>query len=475
MKGLSIRWRLTLWYGLSIAVILAVFCLSLFILLRQQMVARVDDGLAEEVKEIGLEIELATDADSFNTAAQARFSQHSFYRFLVRDDAGRTVFSSPNFGPSKPRLVALGSPNGQIRFAAFDSETGEAYRVAMQSIGSKFGTLEAYVFRSLGPLNADLASLKWVMMLLLPVGVAFSLGIGHLLTGRALAPVQQVVEAANSINISCLDRRIDVLNPHDEIGRLSLALNSLIARLERAVGEIRRFTADASHEIRTPLATLRVEAEAALQAERSSVEYQRALGVVVDEATRLSRLTNQLLHLSRFDAGIISSQTDVVQLDALAQDVADQLKPLAEHRGVDLVVHLTQPVQVLGDDIQLSQALFNVVDNAVKYSLRGGMVELSVSATTAEATVIVRDDGVGIPAECVPHVFDRFFRVNQSREFDGEGTGLGLSIARTAIMAHGGEITITSDQGKGTSVRIVIPLAVRAELPAHSFIAAAER
>lgn len=461
MSGLSIRWRLTLWYGLSIAVVLAAFCLSLFILLRQQIVARVDDGLAEEVKEVGLEIALAANADDFNAAAEARFSQHSFYRFLVRDSAGRAIFTSPSFEPSVTRLESLRSLNGAILFAAFDDSSGEAHRVAMQSISSSFGALDVYVFRSLAPLNADLASLKWIMTLLLPIGVAFSLGIGHLLTGRALAPVQQVVEAANSINISCLDRRIDVLNPHDEIGRLSLALNSLIARLERAVGEIRRFTADASHEIRTPLATLRIEAESALQTDRSAEEYRRALGVVVDEATRLSRLTNQLLHLSRFDAGIISFESDAVQLDALAQDVADQLKPLAEHRGVDLSVHLIQPVQVLGDDIQLSQALFNVLDNAVKYSQRGDKVELSVDATPAKAMVTVTDSGIGIPAESVPRVFDRFFRVNQSRELDGEGTGLGLAIARTAIMAHGGEITLSSSEGQGTVVHIDIPLASR--------------
>ncbi|WP_428305675.1 sensor histidine kinase [Lacipirellula sp.] len=472
---MSIRWRLTLWYGLSIAAVLVAFCLLLFILLRQQIVARVDDGLAEEVKEVGLEVELASSADGFNTAAQARFSQHSFYRFLVRDSAGRGVFTSPNFAPPSASMKKLGIPNGQIRFAALDDEAGESHRVAMQSIASAFGTLDVYVFRSLAPLNADLASLKWIMTLLLPVGVAFSLGIGHLLTGRALAPVQQVIEAANSINISCLDRRIDVLNPHDEIGRLSLSLNSLIARLERAVSEIRRFTADASHEIRTPLATLRIEAESALQADRPAEEYRRALRVVVDEATRLSRLTNQLLHLSRFDAGIISSQTDIVQLDALAQDVADQLRPLAEHRGVDLAVHLDQPVEVLGDDIQLSQALFNVLDNAVKYSLCGGRVELSISATSAEAAVTVKDSGIGIPAEYVPHVFDRFFRGTQSRELDGDGTGLGLAIARTAIMAHGGEITLQSSQEQGTVVRISIPLASRPEAAAQIQAAAPER
>ena len=190
------------------------------------------------------------------------------------------------------------------------------------------------------------------------------------MAGRALAPVKQIANVANSITIDRLDRRIEIANPNDEIGRLAATLNSLIARLERAVNEIQRFTADASHELRTPLAALLSEAESALRSPRSPEEYVETLAVIVEEATRLGRLADQLLNLSRQDAGILQYEHDSVRLDALLLDVADQLRPLAEKRNVRIACGEIQPCELQGDDIRLSQAFFNVLENAVKYTPR---------------------------------------------------------------------------------------------------------
>lgn len=458
MTRLSIRCRLTLWYSIALGVILCGFCLVLLLLMRQQVFARTDAGLREEVEEIGLEIGLADTAEAFKRQAQARFSQHDFYDFLVVDEAGRIIFfSSEQKDQTVDRLASFDGPKG-VRIETLEVGDRGAYRIAATSLESSFGNLNLQVMRSLRPIYADLHTLQWAMIGLLPVVVALALTTGYFLAGHALRPVQQVVDAANSISISCLDRRIEVANSHDEIGKLAAALNSLIARLEKAVTEIRRFTADASHEIRTPIASLRLEAETALLSPRSSREYTHTLAIVVEETTRLGRLADQLLSLSRHDAGITQRANEPVQIDALVRDVVDHLRPFADSSGVELECACDLPCEVLGDDIRLSQVFFNILENAIKYSASGGRVLIRMRCEAERVVIDVEDTGMGISARDLPHVFDRFFRVDPSRHIEGGGAGLGLSIAKAAVESHQGTITISSQLGTGTTLTVSLPI-----------------
>jgi len=464
MTRLSIRWRLTLWYGIALAVMLCGFCLLLHLLLWQQVMARTDAGLREEVKEISQEIALAENASAFRAAAEARFTQHSFYEFLVSDPQGQVIFASSDLRSPHQWSVGI-DERTPIEFITHNLDPRGPYRMARSCVSSRFGTLNVQVMRSLMPIYADLNALQWVMAGLMPLSIVLALAIGHFLAGKVLAPVQRVVDAANSIEISCLDRRIEVVNPHDEIGKLAAALNSLIARLEQAVTEIRRFTADASHEIRTPIAALRTEAETALRLPRSTEEYAHALTVIVEEATRLGRLTDQLLHLSRHDAGITGCVYDPVPLDALLQDVVDQLQSFAIDRGVTLYCENLAPGEVLGDDIRLSQVLFNVIENAIKYTPTGGRVDMRLRFAERWAVVEVEDSGIGIPTEDLPRLFERFYRVDPSRQSDSGGAGLGLAIAKAAVLAHQGTIDVSSQPGVGTTVIIRLPATSGGKVP----------
>ena len=465
MTRLSIRWRLTLWYGVSLAVLLCGFCLILMLLMRQQVFVRTDAGLREEVKELSVEIGLAESAAVFQSAATARFGHHEFYDFLVTDDAGRAVFTSSDRFALDELPAGSEAGSSDVMFATLHLGELGPYRIATASLPGRFGRLKVRVLRSLTPLYSDLQALQWVMTGLLPIDVLLALAVGHFLAGRAVARVQHVVDVANAIDITCLDRRISVANPHDEIGRLSLALNSLIMRLEQAVSEIRRFTADASHEIRTPLAVLRAEAETTLRSSRSPEEYARALTVIVDEAARLGRLTDQLLHLSRYDSGITLCAQEPVPLDALLQDVTEQLQPLAADRQVALHCELKVCCEVPGDDIRLSQVFFNVVENAIKYA-PGGEVAIRLHLVEPWAVVEVEDSGEGIPDGALLHVFDRFYRVDASRQRASGGAGLGLSIARAAVLAHEGTIEIRSQVSVGTIVTVRLPT-VSKDRPKH--------
>lgn len=468
MTRLSIRWRLTLWYGMSLAVLLCGFCVLLMLLMRQQVFVKTDAGLGEEVKELSVEVGLAESRLAFAAAANARFTTHGFYDYVVVDEAGQTVFASAGRFDAESIPETASKSISTVTFATLTQRQSGPWRVASATASSPFGPVRLHVLRSLTPLYSDLQVLQWVMVGLLPIGFLLALAVGHFLGGRALAPVQQVVDVANSIDITCLDRRIEIVNPHDEIGRLSAALNLLISRLEHAVAEIHRFTADASHEIRTPLAVLRAEAEATLRSPRTTAEYVEALSVIVAESIRLGRLADQLLHLSRYDSGLAGCVREPVPLDALLADVVEQLRPLTIEQNVTLQLRENPSCEILGDDIRLSQVFFNVVENAIKYT-PGGEVVVRLAVVESWAVVEVEDNGPGIPNTALPHVFDRFFRADPSRSQQGNvlgGAGLGLSIAEAVVKAHDGLISICSEVGSGTKVTVRLPRTI--PTPTHA-------
>jgi signal transduction histidine kinase len=242
------------------------------------------------------------------------------------------------------------------------------------------------------------------------------------------------------------------------LGLLAQTINEMIARLERSFAEVRRFTADASHELRTPLAAIRSEAEVALGRPSLSADQQHLLGSILEECARLARLTDQLLTLSREDAGVVTQDWQPVDLTALASGAAETMRPLAESRGADLLVDGAGPAWVCGDEGRLRQVFYNLLDNALKHVAEGGKVEVRVEASDGEAIALVRDTGEGIPPEHLPHVFERFYRVDRARSRAMGGTGLGLSIVHSIVLAHGGRIELDSAPGLGTTARVALPL-----------------
>lgn len=457
MKSLSIRWRLTLWYAAALVVLLSIFSAALILLTRQQLLSRTDGALREELRELSLEMQLTPDATGFAAHLQTRFTQHDIYDFAVFDESGIVHFRSQ---------ALLDVPSAQLPdiavvrrhpFMNLELGIGTPFRVYCQPVKTSRGDFWAMACTSLKPFLNEMWTLQMLVLALLPVGVVIALVGGYFLAKRALAPVDHIAQVASDITISDLDRRIPVTNSQDEIGKLTLTLNSLIARLEQAVDEIRRFTADASHELRTPLAALRCEAESALQRLRSPEEYEQTLRSIVDEADRLTRLTSQLLDLSRLDTGLAAGVSEPVRLDAIVQDVVDQLRPLADDRQIQLSVADLTPCEAQGNDIQLRQAILNVVENALKYSHQGGDVQVVLLTGVGTAQIVVKDTGVGIREEHLARVFDRFYRVDASRHASTGGAGLGLSIARSTLRAHGGDIQLKSRFGVGTTAILEIP------------------
>ena len=295
-------------------------------------------------------------------------------------------------------------------------------------------------------------------LLALPLTLAVAAFAGYALARRALAPLEQMALRAEQITSEHLDERLPTDNVDSELGQLARAFNSTLARLEQSFEQLRRFTSDASHELRTPLTAMRSVGEVGLQKDGSREEYRDTIGSMLEEGNRLTRLVDSLLTISRADAGAIPFHPSVFSVLELTREAAALLEVLMEEKSLRLTLTGDESALVRGDRLFLRQSLVNIIHNAVKYSPLRGTISVNVRPDGAgRVTIEIADDGPGIPPEHVTNVFDRFYRVDQSRTRNEGGAGLGLSIANWAVQAHGGEIGLDSAPGAGCTFRICLP------------------
>jgi two-component system OmpR family sensor kinase len=284
--------------------------------------------------------------------------------------------------------------------------------------------------------------------------------IGVVLARSALRPVDQIVARARLIGAANLTERLPDPGTSDELGRLAATLNEMLDRIERSVESQRRFTADASHELRSPLSRLRIELEVALRRPRTLADYEAVLRSALEEAERLSRLTEELLMLARLDAGEAVARPDApVALAPLVEAELNRLKPEADARQITVAVAAPPEVAVQAPADTLGLVIANLLQNAVKFSPPTGRVTVTLRPKGTEAVLSVANSGPGIPPEDLPRVFERFYRGTRSRSPDLPGVGLGLAISRAIVDAYGGHIAVESTRRAGTTFTVRLPLA----------------
>jgi len=304
----------------------------------------------------------------------------------------------------------------------------------------------------------ELGEFGEILLLGFPVAVLLAGFGGYGLARKALAPIDAMATQSQKISAERLSDRLPIQNPEDELGRLGTAFNDLLARLQGAFDQLRRFTADASHELRTALTAIRSVGEVALQEQKNPAEYRDVIGSMLEEVDRLTRLVESLLALSRADAGQIQLQRTDISLLTIAREASAMVEVLAEEKGQQLGVDGDASIIVSADRLILRQAIVNLLDNAIKYSPKASRISIRLArGTDNQATVDIADQGPGIPSEHQPYVFDRFYSVDKARTREWGGAGLGLSIARWAVQAHEGELTLRSEQGQGAIFRIWLP------------------
>src|SRR5262249_52550385 len=429
----SVRARLTLWYAGVLTLIICIFSAGILLFVAARLYAGLDEQLGREIATIGRGYR--EEPDELKDLA----SHWGITLFQVDKDGSVRHQTEAWEREGLARALQAGAAASPISWTA---PNGRHYRVQHVS-GSSDGVAAAIEENSL-------RDTLWTLAAVLAMGIPFAVGLaiagGYFLAGRVLAPVGAMADKAREITAESLAQRLPVDNPGDEFGRLATVFNDTLSRLQDAFERLRRFTADASHELRTPLTAMRSVGEVALRNPIDASAYRDVIGSMLEEVDRLTRLVESLLTLTRADSGRIQLTPEAVDLGALAGGVIDQLRVLADEKQQDLSLRAPATVHAVGGAGLLRQGLMNLIHNAIKYTPNGGAISVELKTVKpGQASIEVRDTGVGIPAEHRDRIFDRFYRVDASRSRDEGGVGLGLAIARWAIEANGGRIELASD------------------------------
>ena len=453
----TIRVRLTLWYVVLLAVILVAFSAFLYLNLAWSLYAELDRSLEGEAQQVTAMVDLEKGRLEFKGRAD-RLEPGTLV--VLRDLAGRRVFANDDDQPvASPDEALSRASQGNQTLSTVQLADGTAWRLLTRPLVVKkglVGTLQ--VARRQEQIEATLGHLLVLLASAVPVTLVLAIAGGLFLAGRALDPIDRITRAAEQIGAEDLSRRLDLPASPDEVGRLAATFDHMLERIHCAYQRQRQFTADAAHELRTPLALLRTQIEVTLARRGTPDEYHTVLASIDEDAVRMTQLVNDLLTLARADDGQEALEFEPLHLNALVDDVVAAMARLAESRGVRLERSTAEPeVLVEADQTRLTQLVVNLVDNGLKYTPAGGTVTLSVDQTPTGTLLRVADTGVGIAPEHLPHLFERFYRVDKARARAEGGAGLGLAISQWVARAHGGDITVESRPGRGTTFTVRLP------------------
>jgi heavy metal sensor kinase len=458
----SIRLRLTLWYVLILAVLLASFSAGVYLILRHNMYDNLDDSIRGRAGTL-LEV-LSYERGRPTFAGRVSPDSNAGENFTrVFDASGEVTFDNSAAAgnvPVDPQATSRAlRGTTAIRTVVVGDDPMRVWTLPIRIDGGIVGVLE--IGQSQEDLNETLQALLLIIAVVYPVtlGVA-SIG-GVFLASRALSPIDTLTRLARRISAEDLGQRLDMSHPDDEVGRLASTLDEMIARLDNAFRRQRQFTADASHELRTPLTVIEGQIEVALQRERDNETYRRVLQTAKREVDRMIRMVGSLLTLARADAGQITISKDVVDLSDLVSATVEQVRPLADQKQLALTLEPAPNTFLEADEDLLLQVLLSLLDNAFKYTPSGGGVSVGWRKEGGDTEVWVKDTGAGIPDEHIQHVFDRFYRVDAARSEDTSSAGLGLSICRWIVEAHGGSISVESTPGEGSTFIARLPTSSR--------------
>ena len=466
MNSRSLSVRLVTWYAGVLTAVFVLLGALTFISLRHYLEANVLDNQARRARQIAATLVARSSRESdgaIGDQVENLYSPESNDRFIriTRAD-GTVVYSSGSprgewFDPSQVPAFRASDAGGAARKVSLTE--GSLLIAAVPAVAADGSRYVVEVGTSATPLEGMLRRLLGLLAVGLPLTVAVAVAGGFVLVRRALDPVERIARKAEAITQHNLSERLPVVHSGDELERLSVSLNHMISRLHEAIDGSKQFVADASHELRTPLTVMRGELESLAQDRQLGRETRETVGSVLEEVERLAEIVESLFALSRLDAGETSAPWRRFDLAELAATTAEQMSLLATDKNVSVACDSTAGVMVEGDPARLKQVIVNLLDNAIKYTAAGGRVRLTVRREPGFAVLEVADDGIGIPAEALPHVFKRFFRVDTSRSREQGGAGLGLAIVKSICSAHGADIEVISEVGRGSTFRLRQPLA----------------
>ncbi len=464
----TVRGRLTLWYVSALALILALFGIAVYVMLSRALHRRVDQALRSTIEISITSLTHDTqEGQSPPSAAQSTAAElsHPQQAMMIFDDSGQLLATHPGEEDLQIQLPDRTTiPDADVTlYTVQNGGNGNTnHRIAVRRVTiPPAGT--PYIILASQPLKSvedELESLREILYFAAPIVLLVAGFGGWFLARQGLAPVTAMARSARQIGAGSLDQKLPVVNPRDELGQLATTFNDLLARLNAAFEEQRRFMADASHELRNPLSVMSTAAGVTLKKEhRAEEEYREALQMVAEQTRRLSRIVNDMFMLARADAGQYPLRKRTLYLNDLLEEVARAGVVLGSDRRASVQVTNLPEAVFHGDEDLLRQMLLNLVDNAVKFTPSEGAVTLSLERRKDEYLLSVADAGPGIPAEARHHIFERFYRADRARtRAEDGGAGLGLAIARWIARAHDGDIELDDSGTTGTKFIIRLPL-----------------
>jgi heavy metal sensor kinase len=461
----SLRFRMTAWYAGLMAGFLLLFGLSVYLGLKHYLDSGLKNSLAQQTRSIAEKLLLDVPRKGEKYVADEASENYSpeingrFLRITRQDSSVLYQSSQPRDGGFNAARVPV--LHGSVKQEFFRDEFVDGHRLLIHTFPYALPDGRSYWIEAgapYRPVAEVLDDLLLILTLGTPLIIAGAIAGGYWLMRRALRPVDDITQQAERITSRNLSERLSVAATGDEIERLSISLNRMIGRLDDAFQHINRFSADVSHELRTPLTILRGELESIAQ-RRLPAEMLEMIGSALEETERLAKIVDHLLMISRLDAGESRHAKVRLDLGQLAISTSDQMRLLAEEKSISLVYQVAEKVEVEGDPARLRQVIANLVDNAIKYTPKGGQVKLHVESGGGRGILEIVDNGVGISAEALPNIFERFYRADLARTRYSSGAGLGLSIVKAICAAHDAEIKVFSKEGEGSRFRVELPLA----------------
>lgn len=423
------------------------------------LVVETDNVLDDEVNEILLVFKKAyPDREQIINFLRLKEEAHQIHGWHIRwlDVDGQTTIWKSEQAPMEPLAQIVGSHEGHKVFASHIHRTIERTidYPAIPPFRIRVGTELQFIARDVTRMTLFLAPFCVVVLLLAPLG-------GLLLASRAVEPLQRLISTTERLRPSKLNERLELRGVGDELDQLAGKINKFLDQIADHLQKNRDFVANAAHDLRSPLAAIQSSVEVTLEKPRTTEEYEELLFQTDEEVHHLGQLVNQLLQLAESESEINELPLERVRLSEIVTWTIEMFEPVAEERGIRLVFDPAEDLVVKGDPGQLRQVLTNLVDNAIKFSFKGSVtVGLRRDSKPGFALITVSDNGIGIPAESINRVFDRFYQVEKSRQRIGEkrGNGLGLSICQSIIHAHHGTMSISSELGQGSTFFVSLPL-----------------
>lgn len=456
----SFKLRLTLWYAAAISLVLAFFAVAVYEIVEHRMEGELDRQLRIDFDLVEAQLDL-DEAGRVRWLVQGAHGDEGFARlfawFEVWSEGGELLLRHWPVSESLIKRPLPAPSAATLRFRDHDLEDDLPVRLMERPARLQGRGVILRMFRDQSGMRQTLRQIVEVFALMLPFAVALASFGGYLLARRSMSPVSAMAAQARRITSESLEARLPNPNPHDEFGQLATVINDTLGRLDNSFNELRRFTADASHELRTPLTALRTVGEVALRRPDDPTALREALQSMLEEAQRLTELTEALLTLARTESGHLHVHAEPLNVGEVAHEVTSSLSVLAAKKQQTLEVTGEAEVIASADRTLLRQALLNIVHNAIRYSPAKTRVILRMSRKDDEAIMEVIDEGPGIDPQQRAKVFDRFFRVDSGRSRSQGGHGLGLAIAKASIERQGGRIQVESQVTRGSTFRIQLP------------------